>query len=118
MDFDFCEHCVYGKNNRVTFPSSAMREEGILQLVHNDVFGPMSIPSLGKYGHYVSFIHDLLRNTWLYFLRNKSKVFDRFKEFKDLVENQTEKTIKALRIYNGGGLYINEFENLCKNFGK
>jgi hypothetical protein len=39
MDFDFCEHCLYGKKNRVRFPSSAMREEGILQLVHSDVFG-------------------------------------------------------------------------------
>jgi hypothetical protein len=27
----------------------------------------------------------------VYFLRNKSKVFDKFKEFKALVENQTEK---------------------------
>jgi hypothetical protein len=48
MDFDFCEHCVYGKKNRVRFPSSATRAEGILQLVQNDVFGPMSVPSLGK----------------------------------------------------------------------
>jgi hypothetical protein len=40
-DFDFCEHCVYGKKNRVRFPSGATRAEGILQLVHSDVFGPM-----------------------------------------------------------------------------
>jgi hypothetical protein len=44
LDFDFSEHCVYGKQNRVRFPSSAMREEGILQVVHSDVFGPVSIP--------------------------------------------------------------------------
>jgi hypothetical protein len=31
LDLDFCEHCVYGKKNRVIFPSGAMREEGILQ---------------------------------------------------------------------------------------
>jgi hypothetical protein len=58
LDFDFCEHCVYGKQNRVRFPSGAMRAEGILQLVHNDVFGPVSVPSLGKYVYYVSFIDD------------------------------------------------------------
>jgi hypothetical protein len=38
LDFDFCEHCVYGKKNRVRFPFGAMREEVILNLVHNDVF--------------------------------------------------------------------------------
>jgi hypothetical protein len=27
LDFDFCEHCVYGKKNRVRFPSGATMEE-------------------------------------------------------------------------------------------
>jgi hypothetical protein len=49
LDFDLCEHCVYGKYNQVRFPSGATREEGILQLVHSDVFGPVLVPSLGKY---------------------------------------------------------------------
>jgi hypothetical protein len=30
LDFDFCEHCVYGKKNWVRFPSGATRVEGIL----------------------------------------------------------------------------------------
>jgi hypothetical protein len=58
LNFDLCKHCVYGKQNRVRFPSCAMRAEGILQLVHNDVFGPVSVPSLGKYFYYVSFIDE------------------------------------------------------------
>jgi hypothetical protein len=117
MDFYFCEHCVYGKQNRVRFPSGATREEGILQLVHSDIFGPMSVPSLGKSMYYVSFIDDFSRNTWIYFLRKKYEFFDRFKEFKALIENQTEKIIKVLRIYNGGDFYGNEFEEFCKKCG-
>jgi hypothetical protein len=35
--------------------------------------------------YYVSFIDDLSRNTWIYFLGKKYEVFDRFKEFKALV---------------------------------
>ena len=87
MDFNFCEHCVYGKQNRVSFPFGAKRANKILELVHSDVFGPVSVPSLGKSVYYVSFIYDFSRNTWIYFLRNKPKVFNRFKEFKALVEN-------------------------------
>jgi transposase InsO family protein len=117
LDFDFCEHCVYGKKNRVRFPSGATRAEGILQLVHNDVFGPVSVPSLGKSVYYVSFIDDFSRNTWIYFLRKKSEVFDRFKEFKALVENQTEKIIKVLRTDNGREFCGNEFEEFCKKCG-
>ena len=86
LDFDFCEHYIYGKHNRVRFPSDATREKGILELIHSDVFGPVPVPSLGKSMYYVSFIDDFSRNTWIYFLRNKFEVFDKFKEFKALVE--------------------------------
>jgi hypothetical protein len=101
LDFDFCEHCIYGNKNWVRFPSGATRAEGILQLVHKNVFGPVSIPSLGKYVYYVSFIDDFSRKTWIYFLRKKFEVFDRFKEFKALVENKTKKIIKVPRADNG-----------------
>ena len=40
------------------FPFSAKRENKILEFVHNDVFGPMSVPSLGKSVYYVSFIDE------------------------------------------------------------
>jgi len=102
LDFDFYEYYVYGKKNRVSFPSNAKRAKGILERVHSDVFGPMLIPSLGNSMYYVSFIYDLSRNTWIYFLRKKSEIFEKFKEFKALVENQTKKKIKVLRIDNGG----------------
>ena len=79
LDFDFCEHCVYRKHNRVSFPFDAVGVNKILELVHIDLFGTMSVPSLGKYMHYVSFIDEFSRNTWIYFLRNKYEVFHRFK---------------------------------------
>jgi hypothetical protein len=94
-----------------------MRVERILQLVHSDVFGPVLVPSLGKSMYYVSFIDDFSRKTWIYFLKKKSEVFDRFKEFKALVENQIEKRIKVLRTNNGGEFCGNEFKELCKKCG-
>ena len=72
----------------MSFPSGGKRTKQILELVHSDVFGPVNVPSLGKSVYYVSFIDDFSRNTWIYFLKKKSEVFDRFKEFKALVKNQ------------------------------
>lgn len=88
-DFNLYEHSLYGKHNRVKFPFGATRENEILTLIHNDVFGPVPIPSLGGSLYYIRFIDDLSKNTWLYFLKKKSEVFNKFTEFKDLVENQT-----------------------------
>ena len=49
----------------------------------------MSTLSGGEY--FVTFIDDHFRKTWIYFLKTKDEVFDRFKEFKALVENMTVK---------------------------
>jgi len=117
LDSDFCENCVYGKENQVSFPSDGKRAKQILELVHSDVFGPVKVPSLRKFVYYVSFIDDFLRNTWIYFLTKKSEVFDRFKEFKALVENQIEKKTKVLRTDNSGEFCNKEFKEFCKKCG-
>ena len=58
--FWFLWTLIYGKQNWVRFASGAIREKGILELIHSDVFGPIHVPSLGKYMYYVSFIDDFL----------------------------------------------------------
>ena len=68
LDFDVCEHCIYRKQNRVRFASHAIRANEILELIKSDVFGPVPIPSLGRFVYYVSFIDYFSRNTWIYFL--------------------------------------------------
>ena len=43
---EICKGCMLGKNIKKAFPSSDSRAQGILDLVHSDVCGPMSSPSL------------------------------------------------------------------------
>jgi len=117
LEDKFCEHWIYGKQSRVRFPSRSTRKMRIIELVHSDVFGLVSVTSLGGSMYYVAFIDDFSRKTWIYFLRKKSKVFKRFKEFKTLAENQTEKRIKVLRTDNGGVLCGKEFDQFCKKCG-
>ena len=40
LEVNFCEHCIYGKQSRVRFPSRATMEKGILELAHSDVVWP------------------------------------------------------------------------------
>ena len=65
----------------------------------------------------VSFIDDYSRKTWVYFLKSKDEVFGKFKEFKALVENLSDKKIKILRSDNGGEYTSNEFIDFKKNVG-
>ncbi|KAL3633614.1 hypothetical protein CASFOL_022376 [Castilleja foliolosa] len=47
MGFGFCEHCIYGKQNRVRFLQNGARTSELLDLIYSDVFGPTPTPSIG-----------------------------------------------------------------------
>ena len=51
------------------------------------------------------------------FLESKDEVFNKFKEFKALIENLSKKKIKILRSDNGGEYTSKEFVNFCKDVG-
>ena len=46
-------------------------------------------------------------------MKNKDEVFNKFKEFKTLIEKYTEKKIKIFQSDNGGEFTSNEFKELC-----
>ena len=71
----------------------------------------MSSSSISGYVYYVSFIDDYSRKTLIYFLKSKDEVFSKFKEFKALIENLSERKIKILRSDNGGEYTSKEFVN-------
>jgi hypothetical protein len=58
------------------------------------------------------FFDDFSHFTRIYFLRQKSEVFQHLKDFKDLVDTQSEKNIKVLRTDNGGEYLNHEIHNL------
>jgi hypothetical protein len=72
-----------------------------MDLVFSDVWGPAPT-SVGRNNYYVSFIDDYSKSTWVYFLHHKSKVFERFCDFQNLVERQFDRKILAIQIDWGG----------------
>jgi transposase InsO family protein len=112
-----CKGCAQGKNIKNPFPKRDSKAEGVLELIHSDVCGPMPSTSISGYVYYVSFIDDYSRKTWVYFLKSKDEVFRKFKEFKALIENLSKRKIKILRSDNGGEYTSKEFVNFCKDAG-
>jgi len=70
--------------------------------------------SFGGSSYFVTFIDDYSRKVWVYTLKRKDGVIDVFKQFKVLVEKRTGRSIKCLRIENGGKFRSLEFENYGK----
>jgi hypothetical protein len=84
-----CNGCAQGKNIKNPFPKRDSKAEGALELIHSDVCGPM--PS--------------------------SSISGKFKEFKALIENLSERKIKILRSNNGGEYTSKEFVSFCRDVG-
>ena len=92
-----------GKQHREKFPSrKSIRAKVPLEIVHSDLCGPMQTPSLACSHYMPTFIDDYTRKTWVYFLKYKGEVFEKFCHIKALVEKQSGQHIKVLRIDRGG----------------
>ena len=114
----FCEACIAGKMKRQPFRSvGEIRSKRKLQLIHSDVCGPMPTESIGGNAYFVTFIDDFSRCCAVYFLKRKSEVFSKFKEFEQRVHNDCDLHIGTLRSDNGGEYLSNEFKIYLKSKG-
>ena len=71
----------------------------------------------GGFFYFITFINDLSRYGHLFLIKNKSKSFEKFKEFIAQVENQTEKSIKTLQSDRGGEYLSTEYTEFLKEHG-
>jgi hypothetical protein len=91
-----CSGCVIDKHHQDSFDKRASwRASGPLQLVHNDLSGPLSSPSFSGCKYFLTFIDDFSIRTWVYFLKLKSEVFDKFLAYKALVESNMDIKFKG-----------------------
>ncbi|KAL0439745.1 UNVERIFIED_CONTAM: hypothetical protein Slati_2457500 [Sesamum latifolium] len=91
-----------GKMTKKPFVGQSAIANGLLDLVHTDVCGPLSIPTRGGFFYFITFTDDHSRYGYVYLMRYKSEAFGRFKEYRLEVYNQTNRKIKALRSDRGG----------------
>lgn len=114
----FCEGCVEGKLQRKPFKSVKHHQSTRkLELIYSDVCGPMQVDSIGGSRYFVTFIDDYSHHCAVYFLKQKSEVADKFKEFEALATSKCGKNIVKLRTDNGGEYVANEFESYLKSKG-
>ena len=93
---DACEPCLLGKMTKTPFSGTMERATDLLEIIHTDVCGPMSVDARGKYRYFLTFTNDLSRYEYIYLMKHKSETFEKFKESQSEVENHRNKIIKFL----------------------
>lgn len=114
---NICEICYEGKQSRYPFKRSETKSRKMLELIHADVCGPMEVESFSKCKYFATFIDDYSRKTYVYIMKHKSEVLEKFKEFKQMSENQLDLKVKVIRTDNGMEYCNKEIENYCRKNG-
>ena len=73
--------------------------------------------SLGRCQYFVLFTDDWSRKVWVYFLKTKDEAFQRFVEWKKMVEVQVERKVKKLRTNNGLEFCNLRYDQFCRDEG-
>jgi transposase InsO family protein len=110
VDFEknrICRACQAGKQVGAPHPAkNVLTTTRPLELLCMDIFGLVAYVSIGgnKYGFVI--VDDYSRYTWVFFVKDKSKVHEILKKFATRTRNEFDVKIKRVRSDNG-----TEFKN-------
>lgn len=94
-----------------------LKTKQTLDYIHSNLWDPSKVPSHGGVRYFMSIIDYYSRNVWIYILKNKSDTFNKFKEYKILIENQVGRNVKRLKTNNGLEYLSTKFNEFCNKEG-
>ena len=112
-----CECCIYSKITRLPF---AKEKEPYstrpFEIIHSDVVGPLP-NSISNETFFVTILDDYTHYLYVHTLKSKADVFEKFKHFSAIIQNQHNFKICKLYCDNGRKYLSNEFKNFCNESG-
>jgi hypothetical protein len=78
---------------------------GVLEIIHTDICGSFPVKSVDGFDSFITFTDDFSCYGYIYSIKKRSEVLDKFNVFKAEVENQHNIKIKIVRSDRGGEYY-------------
>ena len=85
--------------------------------MHSDVWGPCSIPSIGRNKWFILFVDDYSPFTWLCLTKSKPDIPALIIQFCKMIQTQFELNIKRFRTDNGSEFMKSTIETYFKTEG-
>ena len=73
--FDTCELCLMGKMTKTPFVGPMEQANDLMEIIHTDVCGLLSVKARGGYHYFLTFTDDLSRYGYIYLMKHKSETF-------------------------------------------
>ena len=80
--FDTCEPCLMGKMTKTLFSGTMERANDLLEIMHTDVCGLMSVEARSGYRYFLTFTNYLSRYGYIYLMKHKSETFESLNNFR------------------------------------
>ena len=75
------------------------------------MWGPCLVVSPTGFQYFVTFVDDYSRTTWLYLMKNRSKLFSHFSAFYAEIHTHFHVSIQSLRSDNAKNIFHNSFNH-------
>ena len=118
-----CEPCLMGKMTKTPFSGTMERATNLLEIIHTDVCGPMSVVAGRMYRYFLTFIDDLSRHGYIHLMKHKWNIWkvQRISEWSgksSQLENKvstiwSQRRIFVLRRWSSIKTMWNSFTNSC-----
>jgi hypothetical protein len=108
LDFsnlDYCIDCIKGKYAKQVKKGEAKQSTEILEIIHTYICGSFPVKSVDGFDSFIIFTDDFSCYDYIYLIKERSEVLNKFKIFKAEVENQHDIKIKVVRFDRGREYY-------------
>ncbi|EEC72737.1 hypothetical protein OsI_06355 [Oryza sativa Indica Group] len=113
-----CDVCVVTKQRRLPFPQqTSFRAKERLELVHEDLCGPVTPATPGGRRYFLLLVDDLSRYMWVMVLGSKGEAADAIRRAQAAAEAECGRKLRVLRTDNGGEFTATEFASYYADEG-
>ena len=82
--FDYMP-CQFGKQTALPFNNGVSHALSSFYLIYSNVWGPSPISTLGGSRHFVIFVDDFSRYTWIYLFKNRYELYQIYIDFTKMI---------------------------------
>lgn len=111
-----CSTCEIAKHKRLPFTLSNSVTYAPFDIIHSDLWTSPVLSRQG-YRYYLVLLDDFTHFVWVYPLKHKSDVYQKFTQFHSYVKTQFQKAIKSFQCDMGREFDNTQFRAFCTNNG-
>lgn len=104
-----CDSCYLAKQCKLPFSTSNTKFFKPFDLIHMDIWGPLSICSIQSHHSFLTIVDDYSRYTWLHLMKSKADTRTCISTFLALVSTQFNAKVKIIRTDNGNEFNMSHY---------